>query len=257
MKKLTVVLLALTALVGYADWRGFDEKSHIANAKIDPAKDFEGKVVLVEMWGINCGPCLASLPHMEGIWQKYKSKPFMLVGTHCQGPDLPRIKAKIDEEKLTYPIYQGGGITGDTGCKGGIPHAYLVNPRGRVVWNGNPLSKKAEMIEAIQDELSKIGRPPALYDGVKLKYFKGLKKNLELGQNISSAKSKLKAGATNRNPALAEEATAILEAIEKNKALIEEDLEALQKKDPKECAKLLKLYKKTFKDEALPFGKEI
>lgn len=230
-----------------AEWRGLNDENWYSGTKLKP-EDLQGKVVMVECWGIHCGPCLGSLPHMENLWKKFKSKPFMLIGSHCQGREPEAIRAVIASKKLTYPIYQGVSMQGAPGF-GGIPFAYIVDDRGEVLWYGNPFNKakREEAIDVIGEAIQAIGHPPSLVSGVKLKYFKMFKKNLELGQDISGVKKRLQEGAKNPKADVAAEAQAILAAIEKSKDKLREEIAALKASEPKEAEKLLKLYKKTYK----------
>ena len=38
--------------------------------------DLKGKVVLVDFWATWCGPCVASLPHIQELYNKYHDKGF-------------------------------------------------------------------------------------------------------------------------------------------------------------------------------------
>ena len=67
-----------------ATWQGFTDSGHYSGPKITEA-DLAGKVVMIDQWGINCPPCRALLPAMQKLWNANKSKPFILVGAHCQG----------------------------------------------------------------------------------------------------------------------------------------------------------------------------
>ena len=62
----------------------FDEGSHLHGPKIK-ASDLKGKVVFFEYWGINCPPCIASMPHLQELQDKFQSKGFTVVGSHRQG----------------------------------------------------------------------------------------------------------------------------------------------------------------------------
>jgi thiol-disulfide isomerase/thioredoxin len=64
---------------------------------------FKGKVVVLDFWTFWCGPCKASMPHMNEMYAKYKEQGFILVGVHSaketeEGEKIAR------EYALTYPI---------------------------------------------------------------------------------------------------------------------------------------------------------
>ncbi len=42
--------------------------------------DYRGKVVLVDFWATWCGPCVGLLPHTKELIQKYRDKPFAVLG---------------------------------------------------------------------------------------------------------------------------------------------------------------------------------
>ena len=49
-----------------------------------PIEEFNGRVVVVEMWGINCGPCRASIPHMISLQDKYREQGLIIAAPHRQ-----------------------------------------------------------------------------------------------------------------------------------------------------------------------------
>lgn len=83
----------------------FDDSKYIHGPKIT-ASSLKGKVVFFEYWGINCPPCIASMPHLQELQDKYQSKGFTVVGSHRQGLS-PRVKQFLEEKNISFPVYQG------------------------------------------------------------------------------------------------------------------------------------------------------
>lgn len=132
---LTVALCA-TAQAG-VNWRGITEENHLGGRKASEGY-LQGKVVLVDRWGLGCPPCRALLPRMEAIWQSFKTKPFVLLGGHCRGwGAADGVKALIAEKKLTYPIYENAGLAKGEPSFNAIPFLYVVDETGEVLYYGH------------------------------------------------------------------------------------------------------------------------
>ena len=43
-------------------------------------KSLRGKVVLLDFWATWCSPCLAEIPHLKAAHEKFRDKPFVIVG---------------------------------------------------------------------------------------------------------------------------------------------------------------------------------
>ena len=64
MKKfLSVVLAVCASVAGAVEWQGLSASNWYSGRKLSQP-DLMGKVVLVDMWGVDCGPCRALLPKM-------------------------------------------------------------------------------------------------------------------------------------------------------------------------------------------------
>jgi len=209
MKK-TICVLCLLPCVAFADlWRGLDEANHYSGPLVTEA-DLLGKVVLVDEWGVRCPPCRALLPGMESLWSAYKSKPFVLLGSHRQGHQPDQVKELVKANKLTYPIYERAGLADEPSGDGRLPFMYVVNHRGKVVYAGR---SHKEATQAVVEALMKIGAPPNLVDGVAFKKYKAIEKQLVLGKPLKGPMAKLagdvkKAQAKTASAALKEQAGA-------------------------------------------------
>lgn len=128
----------------------------------DPVKDFEkGKAYIVEFWATWCGPCRASIPHLNEIYTKYKDKGLVVIGQNCweQDDDLVAPFVKKMGDKMTYRV----ALDDKTGSKKGkmaeawmaaagrkgIPSAFLIDTKGVVAWIGHPMELKDEVIEDV------------------------------------------------------------------------------------------------------------
>ena len=256
-------IAALSVLsLNAATWQGFTDSGHYSGPKITEA-DLAGKVVMIDQWGINCPPCRALLPAMQKLWNANKSKPFILVGAHCQGHKPDEVMALVNANKLTYPIYDFAGLAAnEPSSGGGLPFMYVVNHRGRVVYAGRD---ERAATEAVVNALGEVGGAISFAGGVELKKYKALEKQLVLGKNVKNIVKKLEgdvkkaeaksAAATVK--AQAEEAAAILKAIEAAKADVRSDIERAMRRDPPKALKLIKDFTVSFPDDAAAYKDEI
>lgn len=81
--------------------------------KGDAIKSWEpGKVYLLECWATWCGPCVASIPHINGLYEKYKDKGLRVIGVNVyeDGKDAVAAFVKKKGAGMSYPsVYTGKG----------------------------------------------------------------------------------------------------------------------------------------------------
>src|SRR4051812_13123347 len=128
----------------------------------DPVKDFDrGKAYIVEFWATWCGPCVASIPHVNELHQNYKDKGLVVIGQNVWENDISKVEPFIKKmgEKMTYRVAldsiedSSKGQMADTWMKAanqnGIPTAFVVNKQGKIAWIGHPMSLKEKLLEEV------------------------------------------------------------------------------------------------------------
>lgn len=119
--------------------------------KVTPLKGFDaaalkGKVTFVELWGLWCGPCIQSMPHIQKTWTKYKSnKDFslMVVNTAWKGDDLEKVKGWLAANpQYTFPVYfedrpktQQFSVANKVNS---IPRSLIYDKKGVLRYNDHP-----------------------------------------------------------------------------------------------------------------------
>ena len=106
-------------------------------ATLDDAK---GKAVVIEAWGVHCGPCLASLPHIESLAKRNKGR-MLVFGAHSELAGDEEVKQVVKKNQLTYTITKG--VRGPVNFSG-IPHAFVFDTTGAMIFTGSPLDKSFE-----------------------------------------------------------------------------------------------------------------
>ncbi|MCY2931555.1 MAG: TlpA disulfide reductase family protein [Planctomycetota bacterium] len=112
------------------------QAKQIYGAEFDLAKG-KGRVVFFEYWGINCGPCRASYPHLVAMQKKYgPTGRFVLVTSHAQGFD-DTVVPFLKKSGVNFPVYQQLMPTAAV-IQGYIPMAFLFDHTGKLVGSGAP-----------------------------------------------------------------------------------------------------------------------
>lgn len=64
---------------------------------------YRGKFLLIDLWGSWCGPCIAQMPKLKSLHEKYQSKNFAILGIAFEmDKTLNNLKTTLDEQKLPW-----------------------------------------------------------------------------------------------------------------------------------------------------------
>ena len=96
-------------------------------------QNFKGKNLFINYWATWCNPCLAEMPYMAELYEKYKDEEDIIF-LYLSREKLETIKNYIpkDESLQQLPIYKI--ITDDEFfATSGIPTTFIVNSDGEVI----------------------------------------------------------------------------------------------------------------------------
>ena len=102
------------------------------------ANDAAGKVVVVNVWGSWCAPCVDETPHLQQVWQSYSSagKPVAFVGIDIK-EGAATAAAFLKANGVTYPSLSDSGSGGQPllalqGKAAATPSTIVLDRRGRI-----------------------------------------------------------------------------------------------------------------------------
>lgn len=105
--------------------------------------DYEGKVILLNIWATWCPPCREEMPSMQALSEKLQGTDFEIVAVSVDaesvgglgwggniGGDVPGF---VDELGLTFPILRdSSGRIADTYQATGLPESFLIGRDGLI-----------------------------------------------------------------------------------------------------------------------------
>lgn len=143
---LALALLSTAAVAAPEDFQGKPLPS-LDVKYLDAAPELKGKPAIVEFWATWCPPCRKSIPHLNEISKKYKDKGLVVVGITDE--DKATVEKFRKGTPMEYTVALDEGQLGRKLGINGIPHAFVVDKEGKVVWHGHPLELDDKTLEGV------------------------------------------------------------------------------------------------------------
>ncbi len=158
----TVCAAVLAAAAAHAAqpaaWDNLDQSRHLAGRMTSPGY-MRGKVVLIDRRDYGVRSCVDAARRMEDTWRAFKSKQFVLLGSHSGEAGAEKIARIAKGLSLTYPIYAQAWLASGDG--GGAPSVAdgtvcVVDCTGKVLYMGKD---DRQAVGVVANALMAMGSP--------------------------------------------------------------------------------------------------
>lgn len=101
--------------------------------------ELRGRIVLVDFWGMWCGPCVAQLPKLRNLRQQFAGKPFEIVGIDSDA-DVEALRRFVTANRIDWITVLDGSTDGPVAKSWRLdswPTSFLLDGEG-VIQARNP-----------------------------------------------------------------------------------------------------------------------
>lgn len=107
-----------------------------------------GKVVVLEFWATWCQPCVATIPHLNDLAEQFRNKPIVFISVTSENEDVVRLFLKR-HPMIAWVGLDDYEVLNKEFHVEGIPHAVIVDAKGRIAAITHPADIQPENLEEV------------------------------------------------------------------------------------------------------------
>ncbi len=94
--------------------------------------DLKGKVVFINFWATWCAPCIAEMPSIQNLYDKFKENDDVaFVILEAEG-SKDKAEKFMERKKLTLPVYYPAGTIPQEFFRGRLPTTVILDKQGNI-----------------------------------------------------------------------------------------------------------------------------
>jgi thiol-disulfide isomerase/thioredoxin len=204
----------------------------------------ENRVVLVEFWGIQCPPCLASMPKLDRIHKELAPMGLVVLGAHVQDAEDQQVREAAARLGVTFPIFTKARVAnGDDFV--GIPHCMLFDHTGKCIYRGSPFKVEPLLRQAVANA------PALILEGKTLEKLEMFNSWLRDESQFGKALKRAQGFTDSKDPQTASEATYVIERLTSHGRKLIDQAVQMQKEDPIAAWEMLQRAEASFRGGAI------
>ena len=102
------------------------------NGKIVDSDSARGQYLVVNFWGMWCGPCVAEMPELQQFYDKYRNDKSVSIFTISNDKDLAELREWMAKRKLTIPTLFDDGFVAKTAQIHAFPTTWFIDRDGKI-----------------------------------------------------------------------------------------------------------------------------
>ncbi|MGI8639952.1 MAG: redoxin domain-containing protein [Pyrinomonadaceae bacterium] len=104
------------------------------DAKLISLADLKGKIVVVNIWGTWCAPCVKEMPEMQELHKKYLNDKDVVILTINNDEDLAKVKKFMNERKFNFTVLRDENYLDNVEFPS-FPRTWFVDREGKIAFD--------------------------------------------------------------------------------------------------------------------------
>lgn len=107
------------------NWKLLDENSEVYNFE-----NSREKIIVVNFWATWCPPCIAEMPSLQKLYNKYGEQVVFMFVT---GDELTKVEAFKQKNNYSFPVFKSVMQPPQILMTSSIPRTLLINQKGEII----------------------------------------------------------------------------------------------------------------------------